>query len=167
MSTPMETNTDQLRQILQQVYDLPEAGSGSSAEPDLVITPTEYFRFNPDNTTGNNRDFNVKKISFDPESVISTYEKLTAGKDVRVVLTGHIMLNSYSPPLMTTASAERALVYDETVNTAGKFLVVRFTVAHSYFFLSYDGDYACFEYRFWIKPTGEVVLDAAACWKSI
>ena len=45
MSTPMETNTEQLREILQQVYDLPEAGSGGSAEPDLVIALTAPFNY--------------------------------------------------------------------------------------------------------------------------
>lgn len=36
MSTPIETNTEQLQEVLQQVYNLPLAG-GSSSTPDLVI----------------------------------------------------------------------------------------------------------------------------------
>ena len=166
MSTPIETNTEELQEILQTVYNLPNRNSGGgSSEPDLIIIPTENFDFAPDNS--DNRDYNIKKISFDSESVISTYEKLAAGKDVRVALTGHLTLNSYSPPIMTTAQAERVLVYDETVDSRGKFLVVRFTIACNYFFLSVDGTDTCFEYRFLINPTGEVILDAAAFWSNI
>ena len=166
MSTPIETNTEELQEILQTVYNLPNRNSGGgSSEPDLIIIPTENFDFAPDNS--DNRDYNIKKISFDSESVISTYEKLAAGKDVRVALTGHLTLNSYSPPIMTTAQAERVLVYDETVDSRGKFLVVRFTIACNYFFLSVDGTDTCFEYRFLINPTGEVTLDAAAFWSNI
>ena len=36
MSTPIETNTEQLQEVLQQVYNLPSR-SGGSTTPDLVI----------------------------------------------------------------------------------------------------------------------------------
>lgn len=36
MSTPIETNTEELQEILETVYNLPNVGGGSSA-PDLVI----------------------------------------------------------------------------------------------------------------------------------
>ena len=40
MSTPIETNTEELQEILQTVYNLPNRSSGGSAEPDLVIGST-------------------------------------------------------------------------------------------------------------------------------
>lgn len=49
MSTPIETNTEQLQEVLQQVYNLPSR-SGGSTTPDLVIglnanaeTDSNYF----------------------------------------------------------------------------------------------------------------------------
>lgn len=99
MSTPMETNTEQLREILQQVYDLPEAGNGGGSEPDLAICPmlddgtSNYFRMKAGNFNG--RDCGPKYVTYDPEKVISVYEKLQAGKDVRVVFTGLLSLNSW------------------------------------------------------------------------
>lgn len=132
--------------------------SGDS-EPDLVITPTENFALNKPNVVA---DFNVGKVSFNPSEVISAYEKLAAGKDIRAVLTGAITLNSWSPPFMTTQQAMRAIVYGPDVDKRGNFLVVRFLVAHSYFFLSDDNGEAAIEYRFLISSdTGEVTLDSA------
>ena len=40
MSTPIETNTEQLQEVLQQVYNLPSR-SGGSTTPDLVINYEE------------------------------------------------------------------------------------------------------------------------------
>lgn len=37
MSTPIETNTDQLQEVLQQVYNLPSRSGGGSVTPDLVV----------------------------------------------------------------------------------------------------------------------------------
>ena len=40
MATPIETNTSELQEILQSVYNLPNANSGGSDTPDLVIKLT-------------------------------------------------------------------------------------------------------------------------------
>lgn len=157
-NSDLQANNEELREILQQVYDLPNANS-SGAEPDLVITPTENFNFNDVVVDAN---YNVKQISFDPSKVISAYEKLASGKDIRAVFTGHLILNSWSPAFMTTQPATRALVYGSDVDDRGNCLVVRFLAAHSYFFLSSDSGEKTIEYRFLISAdTGEVSLDHA------
>lgn len=160
MSTPMETNTEQLREILQQVYDLPEAGMGGGSAPDLVITPGENFAFT---TPIYDTTYNVAQISFNASEVISSYEKLMAGKDVRAVLTGYITLNSYSPRFMTTQPAMRVIAYGgASYGAIGNYLVVRFNVVGTYFFLSKDQGSFGIEFRFYIDPTtGEVTLDGA------
>lgn len=165
MSTPIETNTEELQEILQTVYNLPMAGGGSS-EPDLVITPGEDFRFSPASTS--NPTFNISKISFDPSAVISTYEKLIAGKDVRVVFTGRILLNSDVPMIMTTYPALRVLAYGtEVTSSSVPALVVRFQCANGYFFMSTSGGWSDMEYRFLINSaTGEVTLYGTALWSA-
>lgn len=162
MSTPIETNTEELQEILQTVYNLPDAGGGSS-EPDLVITPLENFEFT---APGVDPNYNLTNISFNASEVVSTYEKLMAGKDVRAVFTGYLQLNSYSPKFMTTHPAMRVLAYGgNSYGSDGNFLVVRFKVAYAYFFLSDDQGSMDIEYRFEINPnTGEVTLDGAAFW---
>ena len=99
--------------------------------------------------------------------MISTYEKLIAGKDVRVVFTGRIYLNSYSPAaFMTAYPAIRVLAYGEEMDAdEAPALVVRFQCATGYFFLSGDGTIQNIEYRFFInQDTGEVRLTGAALW---
>ena len=77
MSTPIETNTEELQEILQTVYNLPMAGGGSS-EPDLVI------HFNkPDFGSLNGY---AELATFNQEDVISTYNKLLSGETVNCVL---------------------------------------------------------------------------------
>lgn len=157
-NSDLQANNEELQEILQQVYDLPNANS-SGAEPDLVITPTENFAFTKPSVSDN---YNVKKVSFNPSEVISAYEKLAAGKDIRVVLTGAMALNSWNPPFMTTQHATRALVYGPDVDDRGNWLVVRFLAAPSYFFLSSDNGELAIEYRFLISSdTGEVTLESA------
>lgn len=77
MSTPIETNTEELQEILQTVYNLPNAGGGSS-EPDLVITLTESVM---DGITNH-----PEKISFNSEEVVNAYTKLLSGETVNCVL---------------------------------------------------------------------------------
>lgn len=85
MSTPMETNTEELREILQQVYDLPEAGSGGSAEPDLVIG---FDDANWEGITG------PDQFTFDQDAVVATYNKLLTGQTVNCVLNAVYWPNS-------------------------------------------------------------------------
>ena len=162
MSTPIETNTEELQEILQTVYNLPTAGGGSS-EPDLMITPLENFALN---TALINSTYNIRQISFDTSEIVSTYEKLIAGKDVRAVLTGALAFNSAYPPFMTTCPSMRVIAYGrDTHGGTSNWLVVRFRYVNAYAFLSADYGTTDIEYRFEINPnTGEVALDGAAVW---
>lgn len=76
MSTPIETNTEELQEILQTVYNLPMAGGGSS-EPDLVIG------FDDSNLEGIARP---DQFTFDQTAVVNTYNKLLSGETVNCVL---------------------------------------------------------------------------------
>ena len=77
MSTSMETNTEQLQEILQTVYALPEVGG--SAEPDLII---EYNA--PDTTYQING--NIEKFAYNSDDVVNVYNKLLTGQNVNCVL---------------------------------------------------------------------------------
>lgn len=149
MATPIETNTEELQEILQTVYNLPMAGGGS-AEPDLVITATENFGWDSPST---NQDYNLAKIAFDPNAVISMYEKHMAGKDVRAAFRGYLYLNSWSPPIMTAYHSSRVIGYGPEVSDyQGKhYLVVRFQIARFYWFMSNDNGDEILEYRFSIS----------------
>lgn len=158
MSSPIETNTEELQEILQTVYNLPNAGGGGS-EPDLLITTDENFIIGSKSL---NQTYNAEQILFDPNKVISAYEKLMAGKGVNAVITGYMGLNSYSPEFMTSHSAMRVIGYEDDF---AKFLVVRFLMAAEYFFLSADGSHCAVEYRFQIShDTGEVRLSGVGVW---
>lgn len=87
MSTPIETNTAELQEILQTVYNLPMAGGGS-AEPDLVIG------FDDSNGIGVD---NPDQITFDPTEVIATYNKLLDGQTVNCVLNAIYFPDSGAP----------------------------------------------------------------------
>lgn len=77
MSTSMETNTEQLQEILQTVYALPEVGG--SAEPDLIIEysyPDGYHVI----------DENIESFAYNSEDVVNVYNKLLTGQNVNCVL---------------------------------------------------------------------------------
>ena len=81
MSTPIETNTEELQEVLQQVYNLPNR-SGGSTTPDLVISfvaneGDSYLT--PDSVVASN--FSIKS-----GSVQSTYTKLMNREEVKVIL---------------------------------------------------------------------------------
>lgn len=165
MSTPIETNTEELQEILQTVYNLPLAGGGSS-KADLVITPDENFRFIKRSPT--NPDFNVEKVLFDPNDVIATYEKLLSGNDVRVVLTGRMFFNEEDPKYMATFPAMRVLAASIEAGNNGDYLVVRIPIADGYWHLSDDGIIAHIEYRFFVNTdTGEANLSGSAYWTNV
>lgn len=72
MSTPIETNTEELQEILQTVYNLPNAGGGSS-EPDLVIgltMPIHSLAATSENTT----------VTIESGSLLAVAEAFRAGK---------------------------------------------------------------------------------------
>ena len=90
MSTPIETNTEELREILQTVYNLPNAGGGGSAEPDLVITLDPA----PDLGGMSGSDNN---LSFDHDAVVNTYTKILSGQPVNCVLNAKYYIASGTP----------------------------------------------------------------------
>lgn len=77
MSTPIETNTEQLQEVLQQVYNLPNR-SGGSTTPDLVLTINAEGRYLDDQLT-------VEAFSIKSGSVQSTYTKLKNREEVKVL----------------------------------------------------------------------------------
>ena len=104
MSTPIKTNTEELQEILQTVYNLPNASGGGSTEPDLVIT---Y------NNPINGESFsNPSFCSFDNAAVVDTYSKLLAGQTVNCVLNSEYwihsgtMVKASSPHVTAHAAAE-------------------------------------------------------------
>lgn len=87
MSTPIETNTEQLQEVLQQVYNLPSI-SGGSSEPDLVIglnwtnTKTKAdngYPFRSQNLSAND-------VTIESGDLSAVVEKIKQGIPVRVSL---------------------------------------------------------------------------------
>ena len=107
MSTPMETNTEQLREILQQVYDLPEAGSGGS-EPDLVIG---FDDTNWEGLTG------PDQFTFEQTAVVATYNKLLTGQTVNCVLNAVYWPHS-GHPISASSPHVTAFAFSESNNSA-------------------------------------------------
>ena len=90
MSTPIETNTEELNEILQTVYNLPNRSSGGSAEPDLVIglnvADTKMWK---DGTTDSARHLlgmTAGDVSIVSGSVSATADKVKQGLPVRVLI---------------------------------------------------------------------------------
>lgn len=81
MSTPIESNTEGLQEILQTVYNLPMAGGGS-AEPDLVIGV---------NVSGQNvvslAEMGIEDVSIVSGSVSDVVDKVKQGLPVKVIMT--------------------------------------------------------------------------------
>lgn len=88
MSTPIETNTEELRGILEDVYNLPARNGGS--QPDLVIgLNVENPKACPDGTSVPNRDLDwmtLDDVTILSGSVSTTVEKFKQGFPVRVLL---------------------------------------------------------------------------------
>ena len=76
----IETNTEELQEILQQVYDLPNRSSGGSSEPDLVINVRM-----PQGSYLTQEYFDDIVVTFSG-SVEDTYAKLSNREDVKVVV---------------------------------------------------------------------------------
>ena len=102
MATPIESNTEELQEILQTVYNLPTAGGGSP-EPDLVID----LDASNDPYISNNID----GLTFNPASVINAYNKLLSGETVNCVLNAkyHLwsgLVSASSPQITVYAASE-------------------------------------------------------------
>lgn len=146
----IETNTQELREILDMVYDLPNASGGGSAKADLVITgmprtePVTDNFFSLSRFTVNGKNGGPEYITFDQEQVVSVYEKLVNGEEIRAALkVPAILFNSWDGFFSATFQAVRV--------AAGKAnptrLIVRFDCAIG-FFGSTEGTYNRFEYEF-------------------
>ena len=80
MSTPIETNTEQLQEVLQQVYNLPSRSGGNT--PDLVLG------FNTENTKHylNSYQITAEDFTIKSGSALSTYTKMKNREEVKVIL---------------------------------------------------------------------------------
>ena len=89
MSTPIETNTEELQEILQTVYNLPNAGGGSS-KPDLVIglnvADTKMWEDGTTSDARDLRDMTKDDVSIISGSISAVVEKVKQGLPVRVLL---------------------------------------------------------------------------------
>lgn len=93
MSTPIETNTEQLQEVLQQVYNLPNR-SGGSASYDLTVNLSGEF-WTTDSTSYKPGD-NLT-VAYDAEEARNTAIKLAAGESVSVIVRGDLVFDSGTP----------------------------------------------------------------------
>ena len=121
MSTPIETNTEELQEILQTVYNLPMAGGGS-AEPDLVIgldtSDLEAISDSPE------------KLTFESADVINAYNKLLSGETVNCVLNAKYRVDS--GPAINASSPQIALMARSEGNNSARvgFMLADFNLRH-------------------------------------
>lgn len=87
MSTPIETNTEQLQEVLQQVYNLPNRSGGSNSY-DLII-PINAL------TMQSLTASDIGEIDYD--AVAATKAKLTNGETVKVLIKGLVTMDSGDP----------------------------------------------------------------------
>ena len=159
MSTPIETNTEELNEILQTVYNLPNRSSGGSAEPDMTIRTTEGFDFASYPTT---YDYNCNHVTVDQNEFMATYEKLMAGNDVRVTLTGSMPMSTYGLETFATIQADRVIAYIDDYPEVPS-IMVRFRVPCQYgHFSSSDNKIVLIRYLFRLV-NGSVELTAYTC----
>lgn len=79
MSTPIETNTEELQEVLQQVYNLPSRSTGGSVTPDLVVGLITNSSLYKESITEDN-------ISIISGSLQSVFTKLRNGEEAKVIL---------------------------------------------------------------------------------
>ena len=90
MSTPIETNTEELQEILQTVNNLPNVGSSSGGAPDMVITIDASI-------SNCEIDGHRECVSFDPAQMMNVYNKVRAGEPVNCVANVTYMQSSILP----------------------------------------------------------------------
>ena len=108
MATPIETNTEELQEILQTVYNLPMAGGGSS-EPDLVIglNVANTTSKTPTSSSSEYR-YHLEDVSIVSGSVATVVEKLNRNEPVRVLMRE---VNFYSETSWSNGDAEASQVH--------------------------------------------------------
>ena len=165
MSTPLETNTEELQEILRQVYDLPNAVGGQS-RADLVIAGVASTGTNDcfewDSGSYDGRSYGPTYITFDQEEVVAVYEKLLMDKEVRVILScSNMALNSWDGPFSIIYQAIRVAA---SHTRSPNYLLVRFDCASH--FSSSIGAYYTLEYIFEVDTSARTaVLQNCFCWK--
>lgn len=123
MSTPIETNTEELNEILQTVYNLPNRSSGGSAEPDLVIG------LNAADTDSSlwYEEYSVDNISIESGSISAVAEKVKQGLPVDVQF---VALCFYAPErwFKIVGKAKQVSVsnYSDYPNENYSYLIVSF-----------------------------------------
>lgn len=89
MSTPIETNTEELQDIVNRVYKLPNIGGSGSSAADLVIGLNVANTRLPTSQTKNNPHFNkftVDDISIESGSISTVAAKVQQGIPIKVLL---------------------------------------------------------------------------------
>lgn len=125
MATPIETNTEELQEILNTVYNLPMAGGGS-AEPDLVIKLD-----NPDWLQMTNHP---ELLTFNSEEVINTYNKLLSGESVNCMLNAYYHIHSGQPVRASSPQITAYAASDPNVSGAIGYMCVYFNLVYNYDF---------------------------------
>ena len=155
MSTPIETNTEELQEILQTVYNLPNAGGGSS-EPDLVIgLDTSDLLTITDQT---------ERLTFDSAAVINAYNKLLSGETVNCVL--NAKYHMHSGPAVNASSPQLTVFgQSESGNSARVgFMVAAFKLWYAY--NGHTGDVLAIM-EFSIHGNGTASINSFAVSKSV
>lgn len=155
MSTPIETNTEELQEILQTVYNLPMAGGGGSA-PDLVIALDTSDTM----TISNNKD----KVTFDSADVVKTYNKLLSGETVNCVL--NAKYHQHSGAAFNASSPQLTVYAQSESNNSAR---VGFMIAMFKLWYDYNNHYGdiLVELRFDIHGNGTATLRGIFANKSV
>lgn len=104
MSTSIETNTEELQEILNTVYDLPDRSTGGSSDADLVVTFTANEGDNylsPDSVIESN-------FAIGSGSVETVWQKLRNNERVNVILLHYYeyasstFIGTFYPTLVTS-----------------------------------------------------------------
>lgn len=118
MATPIETNTEGLEGILQQVYNLPNRSTGGSSGPDLVISaPEDFFDYD-------DPDFSL--LVFDSAQVVATYQKVLAGEGANVLFNFYMGVTSALPRFNISATASDMLASDEGNQLTCNFIILSY-----------------------------------------
>ena len=97
MSTPIETNTEELQEVLQQVYNLPSRSGGSAWDMTIRCHRENSDDFGVINIT-------TSDIAVDPTEVANTLSKIGNGESVNVRMLGRYCYGSLTTFGMFTPS---------------------------------------------------------------
>ena len=90
MSTPIETNTEELQGVLNRMYNLPNLGGSGSSAPDLVIglnvADTKMWEDGTTNGAHDLRDMTPADVSIISGSISAVAEKVKQGLPVKVMM---------------------------------------------------------------------------------